>query len=58
MPEEGGEVATKLPRGGVVLVVCLAGAERRQSVGTTARPSGGGARVHRRCGLGCSSAGK
>jgi hypothetical protein len=48
--ESGGEVARKLPRGDVVLVVCLAGAERRRSVGTTARPSGGGARAHRRGG--------
>jgi hypothetical protein len=56
--ESGRELARKLPRDDVVLVVCLAGAERRQSVGTTARPSGGGARVHRRCGPGCSSAGK
>jgi hypothetical protein len=47
--ESGGEVARKLPWGDVVLVVCLAGAERRWSVGTTARPSGGGARAHR-CG--------
>jgi hypothetical protein len=38
-------VATKLPRDDVVLVLCLAGAERRRSVGTTVRPSGGGARV-------------
>jgi hypothetical protein len=48
--ESGGEVARKLPRGDVVLVVCLAGAERRRSVGTTVRPSGGGARAHRRGG--------
>jgi hypothetical protein len=41
--ESGGEVARKLPRDDVVLMVCLAGAERRRSVGTTARPSGGGA---------------
>jgi hypothetical protein len=50
-------VARKLPRDDVVLVVCLAGAERRRGVGTTARPSGGGARAHRRYGPGCSSAG-
>jgi hypothetical protein len=43
VPECGGEVARKLPRGDVVLVVFLAGAERGWSVGTTARPSGGGA---------------
>jgi hypothetical protein len=41
--ESNGEVARKLPRGDVVLVVCLAGAERRRSVRTTVRPSGGGA---------------
>jgi hypothetical protein len=56
--EDGGEVVRKLPRDDVVLVVCLAGAERRRSGGTMARPSGGGARAHRRCSLGCSSAGK
>jgi hypothetical protein len=43
VPEGSGEVARMLPRGDVVLVVRLAGAERRRSVGTTARPSGGGA---------------
>jgi hypothetical protein len=58
VPEGGGEVGRKLPRDDVVLVVCLAGAERRRSGGMTARPSGGGARAHWRCGLGCSSAGK
>jgi hypothetical protein len=41
--EGSGEVARKLPRGDVVLVVCLAGAKRRRSIGTTVRPSGGGA---------------
>jgi hypothetical protein len=56
--ESGGEVARKLPRDDVVLVVCLAGAERRRSVRTKARLSGSGARAHRRCGPGCSSAGK
>jgi hypothetical protein len=56
--ESGGEVARKLPRDDAVLVVCLAGAERLRSIGTTARPSGGGARAHRHCGPGCSSAGK
>jgi hypothetical protein len=54
----GREVARKLPRDDVVLVVCLAGVERQRSVGTTARPSGGGARAHWRCGTGCSSAEK
>jgi hypothetical protein len=58
VPKGGGEMARKLPCDDVVLVVCLAGAERQRSVGTMARPSGGGARVHRRCGLGCSTAGK
>jgi hypothetical protein len=43
VPEDGGEVARKLPRDDVVLVVCLAGAERRRSGGTTASPSSGGA---------------
>jgi hypothetical protein len=57
VPEDSGEVARKLPRDDVLLVVCLAGAERRRSGETTARPSGSGARAHRRCGLGCSSAG-
>jgi hypothetical protein len=57
VPEGGGKVARKLPRGDVVVVVCLAGAESGWSVGT-ARPSGGGAQVHRRYGLGCSSTGK
>jgi hypothetical protein len=41
--ESGGEVARKLPCDDVVLVVCLAGAEWRRSVGTTARPSSSGA---------------
>jgi hypothetical protein len=50
--ESGRKVARKLPRDDVVLVVCLAGAERRRSVGTMARPSGDGARAHRCCGLG------
>jgi hypothetical protein len=49
--ESCGKVARKLPRNDVVLVVYLAGDERRRSVGTTARPSGGGARAHRRGGL-------
>jgi hypothetical protein len=40
--ESGGEVARKLPRDDVVLMVHLAGAERRWIVGTMARPSGGG----------------
>jgi hypothetical protein len=55
--EGGGEVARKLPRGDVVLVVCLVRAERGWSVGTAARPSGGGARAHRRGGPGCVGAG-
>jgi hypothetical protein len=56
VPEGGREVARKLPRGDVVLVVCLAGVERGWSTGTTARPSGGGARAHRRGGPGCVGA--
>jgi hypothetical protein len=43
VPEGGGEVARKLPWGDVVLVGCLVGVERLWSVGTTSRPSGGGA---------------
>jgi hypothetical protein len=46
VPEDGGEVARKLPCNDVVLMMCLAGVERRQSVGTMARPSGGEARTH------------
>jgi hypothetical protein len=33
VPEDGGEVARKLPRGDVVLVVCLAGVERGAASG-------------------------
>jgi hypothetical protein len=47
VPEDGREVARKLPCDDVVLMMCLAGAERQRSVGTIARPSGGGARAHR-----------
>jgi hypothetical protein len=43
VPEGSREVARKLPWGDVVLVGCLAGVERRWSVETTSRPSGGGA---------------
>jgi hypothetical protein len=57
VPEGGGEVARKLCRGDVMLMVCLAGAKRGWSVRTTARPSGGGARAHRRGGPGCVGAG-
>jgi hypothetical protein len=57
VPEGGGEVARKLPRGDVVLMVCLAGVERRRNFGTTARPSGGRARAHWRGGPGCVGAG-
>jgi hypothetical protein len=39
--ESGGEVARKLPRDDVVLMVCLAGARRQWIAGTTARPNGG-----------------
>jgi hypothetical protein len=55
--ESGGELARKLPRDDVVLMVCLAGAERQRNIGTMVRPSGGGARAHRRGGPGCSRAG-
>jgi hypothetical protein len=48
--ESSGEVARKLPQDDVVLVVCLAGTERQRNVGSTARPSGDGARAHRRGG--------
>jgi hypothetical protein len=48
--ESSGEVARKLPWGDVVLVVCSVGAKRRRSVETTVRPSGSGARAHRRSG--------
>jgi hypothetical protein len=41
--ESGGEVARKLPRDDMVLVVCLAGAERWRSVGMTAGRSCSGA---------------
>jgi hypothetical protein len=37
--ESDGEVARQLPCDDVVLIVCLFGAERRRSGGTTARPS-------------------
>jgi hypothetical protein len=57
VPEGGGKVARKLPRGDMVLVVCLAGAKRRRGGGMAARPSDGGARAHRRCGRGCLGAG-
>jgi hypothetical protein len=50
--EGGGEVARKLPRDDVVLMVCLAEAKRRQSVRTTVRPSGSESRAHRRSGPG------
>jgi hypothetical protein len=43
VPGGGGGVARKLPRDDVVLLVPLAGAEGWCSVGSTARPSGGGA---------------
>jgi hypothetical protein len=51
------KVARKLPRDDVVLMVCLAGAERRRGVGMATRPSGGGARAHRRRGRGFSGTG-
>jgi hypothetical protein len=55
--ESGGEVGRKLPRDDVVLMVCWAGAERWRGVRTATKPSGGGARAHRRHGRGCSGAG-
>jgi hypothetical protein len=49
--QEGGEeVARKLLRLNVVLVVSSVRAERGRSVGTTARPSGGGGQDCR-CGV-------
>jgi hypothetical protein len=50
VPEDGGEVVRELPCDDLVLTVCLAGAKRRWIDGMTARPNGGGARAHRRCG--------
>jgi hypothetical protein len=41
VPEGNGEVAGKLLRVDVVLVVSLVRAKKRRSGGTTARPSGG-----------------
>jgi hypothetical protein len=43
VPEGGGGVARKLLRDDVVLLVLLVGVEGLCSVGSTARPSGGGA---------------
>jgi hypothetical protein len=43
VPEGGEEAARKFLRVDVVLMVPLAETERRCSVGSTARPSGGGA---------------
>jgi hypothetical protein len=40
--ESGGEVARKLPRDDMVLMVCLAGARRQWITRTTARLNGGG----------------
>jgi hypothetical protein len=57
VPEGGGEVAKKLPRGDVVLVVCLAGAKRWRSVGTAVRPSGGSLSSPARW-SGCSNTGE
>jgi hypothetical protein len=41
--DDDGVPVAGVPEDGGVLVVCLAGAERRRSGWTTARPSGGGA---------------
>jgi hypothetical protein len=43
VPEGGGGVARKVLRDDVVLLVLLVGVEGLCSVGSTARPSGGGA---------------
>jgi hypothetical protein len=43
VPEGSGEVVEQLPRGDVVLTVCLAGAKRLYIGGSTTRPSGHGA---------------
>jgi hypothetical protein len=43
VPEGGGGVARKLLRDDVVLLVLLVGVEGLYSIGSTARPSGGGA---------------
>jgi hypothetical protein len=50
VPEGGGEVVEKLLRGDVVLTRCSAGARRGRINRSTTKPSGGGARVRRRCG--------
>jgi hypothetical protein len=50
--ENNGEVASKLLRVDVVLVVSSVRAKRWRSGGTTASKNGGGERVHRRCGPG------
>jgi hypothetical protein len=56
---EGSEgVAGSLLREDVVLLVPLVGAAGRYRVGSTARPSGGGAQAHRCCGRRCLDAGK
>jgi hypothetical protein len=56
--ESGREVAGKLLRDDVVLVVCLAGVKRRWIDGTTARPSGGGSSSSPALWSGRSSAGE
>jgi hypothetical protein len=49
--QEGGrEVARKLPRDDVVLMMCLARAKRRRSIGMTASRAAAEARAHRRSG--------
>jgi hypothetical protein len=54
--EHDGEVAGKLLREDVALMVSLLRAESGWSIGTTVRPSGGGGRAHRHHGPGCVGA--
>jgi hypothetical protein len=56
VPEGGGEVVEKLLRDDVVLTGCSAGAKRWWISGSTAEPSGGGARSSSALRSGCSSA--
>jgi hypothetical protein len=56
VPESDGEVARKLLREDVVLMVSLLRAERWRNIGTAASRSGGGGRAHRRGGPSCVGA--
>jgi hypothetical protein len=56
VPEGGGEVVEKLLRDDVVLTGCSAGARRWWISGSTAKPSGGGARSSSALRSGCSGA--